>query len=272
MLRALPAELASHSGDYGPLGPLHGRQVAIFGAGASAIDLAALLAMRGGNVTLLARASRVHFQPAPIASTASRIRRVWRRIWTPASHGLGDGWLMRACADAPGLIHSLPDAMRGAILRNTLGPAGGYFIRDSLMRNTALRLGRTLEGARASDGRVQLLTKAPDGTRETVSAEHVIAATGYRVDLRRVRFLDAPLLARLRMRDHVPALSADFESSVPGLYFAGLAAAGSFGPALRFVQGAAHPARRLAAHLPRVLVRRQVSVPATLVNTPHSTA
>jgi hypothetical protein len=38
-------------------------------------------------------------------------------------------------------------------------------------------------------------------------------------------------------------------SSVPGLYFVGVAAANSFGPLLRFACGADYTARRLAPHL-----------------------
>jgi hypothetical protein len=45
------------------------------------------------------------------------------------------------------------------------------------------------------------------------------------------------LLTQLRDLDGSPVLSQHFESSVEGLYFAGLAAAYSFGPLLRFVLG-----------------------------------
>ena len=44
-------------------------------------------------------------------------------------------------------------------------------------------------------------------------------------------------------------LSADFESSLPGLFFAGPVAAASFGPVMRFAVGAKFTARRLSRHL-----------------------
>jgi hypothetical protein len=100
-----------------------------------------------------------------------------------------------------------------------------------------------------------------NGTRETLLADRLIAATGYKVDLRKLDFLGPDVLANLRMVDHTPVLSARFEGSVPGLHFAGLMAARSFGPALRFVMGARHPARKLARELPKSLARRAVSVP-----------
>jgi hypothetical protein len=47
----------------------------------------------------------------------------------------------------------------------------------------------------------------------------------------------------------MPFLSTDFESSVPGLYFTGLAAAGSFGPLMRFMYGTEFAAQRISQHI-----------------------
>jgi hypothetical protein len=46
-----------------------------------------------------------------------------------------------------------------------------------------------------------------------------------------------------------PILTRHFESSVPGLYFIGPAAAASFGPMMRFTFGARYAARRLTRAL-----------------------
>jgi lysine/ornithine N-monooxygenase len=88
-----------------------------------------------------------------------------------------------------------------------------------------------------------------DGKTECLAADHVIAATGFRTDVRRMSFLSAPLRARLDTAHHAPALSSHFESKVPGLYFVGPATANSFGPVMRFVAGAQFTAHRLAARL-----------------------
>jgi len=88
----------------------------------------------------------------------------------------------------------------------------------------------------------------------------VIAATGYRVDLNRLSFLSAETRQRIQLTGGSPALSANFESSVPGLYFVGLPAAHTFGPFLRFACGAGFAARRLVKHLGR-RSPRGVSVP-----------
>jgi len=88
-----------------------------------------------------------------------------------------------------------------------------------------------------------------DGKSEHLAADHMIAATGFRTDVRRMSFLSAPLRARLDTAHHAPALSSHFESTVPGLYFVGPASANSFGPVMRFVAGAQFTAHRLAARL-----------------------
>ena len=46
-----------------------------------------------------------------------------------------------------------------------------------------------------------------------------------------------------------PAVSRSFESSVPGMYFVGFAAAPDFGPVMRFVLGADFAARRVSRHV-----------------------
>jgi hypothetical protein len=95
-----------------------------------------------------------------------------------------------------------------------------------------------------------------DGEERTVSTDHVIAGTGYRVDLRRLTFLSTAIRSQLRASAFVPILSAEFESSIPGLYFIGLASAQTFGPSMRFVVGARFTARRLARHFSRTSSHR----------------
>jgi hypothetical protein len=81
------------------------------------------------------------------------------------------------------------------------------------------------------------------------ATEHLIAGTGYRVDLSRLPFLDDQLRGRLRLVAGAPALSSSFEASAPDLYFVGLASAHSFGPIMRFLHGADYSAHRLVSHL-----------------------
>jgi hypothetical protein len=84
-----------------------------------------------------------------------------------------------------------------------------------------------------------------------LATEHVIAATGYRADIRRLPFLSAGIISQLKLFNNVPKLSSHFESSVPGLLFVGPAAVDSFGPVLRFACGAKFTASRLSNYLAR---------------------
>ncbi|HCU92919.1 MAG TPA: dimethylaniline monooxygenase, partial [Actinobacteria bacterium] len=77
----------------------------------------------------------------------------------------------------------------------------------------------------------------------------VIAATGYRAELRRLGFLDERLRSRLDTVGGTPAVHADYQTSVPGLYVIGPAVAPSFGPVMRFVYGSAHAARTVTRSL-----------------------
>ena len=87
------------------------------------------------------------------------------------------------------------------------------------------------------------------GNGQTFETEHIIAATGYKVDLRRLAFLDETLRSEIKTFNGSPQLDATFESSAPGLYFVGIASAQSFGPLMRFVYGAKHAATILARHV-----------------------
>ena len=75
--------------------------------------------------------------------------------------------------------------------------------------------------------------------------DHLLLATGYRVDVTRYPFLAPALRETIRTRDGYPELDVGFESSVPGLHFLGTPAAGTFGPLCRFVVGSKYAAREL---------------------------
>jgi hypothetical protein len=110
-------------------------------------------------------------------------------------------------------------------------------------------LGHTIRDADERQGRAELRVQGPDGQLATIRTDHVIAATGYRFDVRALPFLGPQLAATIRAADGWPLLSTHFESSVPGLYFTGLASARHFGPVMRFLVGADCTARRVAAHV-----------------------
>jgi thioredoxin reductase len=123
-----------------------------------------------------------------------------------------------------------------------------------------LHLGCTPQGAEARNGRVHLKLRAAGGSEQEIETGHIIAATGYKVDLERLRFLNPEIRSDLKALSGAPVLSSRFESSIPGLYFAGVAAANSFGPVMRFAFGAGFAARTLTRALSKSLSKERASV------------
>jgi thioredoxin reductase len=245
-LAALAPELGSHSYEHHKLAKFGGRRVAVVGGGASAIDLASLLQERGCEAQLICRGRALKFG----TPTDGKRRSLWQRIRHPRS-GLGPGLRSRLCTDAPLLFHALPAPLRLEIVRRHLGPFASWRMRDKFAKCAPALTGHEILSAQPKDRRVELSLKAPDGRTVLESFDHVIAATGYRVDLRRLSFLDSTLQAALARVNETPVLSSRFESSVKGLFFVGPVAANSFGPLMRFAFGARFASRRLIPCLGR---------------------
>jgi FAD-dependent urate hydroxylase len=243
VLANLGPEFASHTSAHANLGAFKGQEVTVIGAGQSALETAALLHEHDAEVRVLVRAWSVDWNvdPEPLP------RPLPRRLRRPMS-GLGPGLRVWFYSKRPDLFQYLPQATRLHAVRTTLGPAGAWWLRERVLGRVPVLLGHTVRAARAEDGRVRLEMENVDGPIE-LTCDHVIAGTGYRVDLRRLAFLEPALLARIRHVGQAPVLSPSFESSLPGLYFVGLAAANHFGPVMRFVYGANFTARRLTAAL-----------------------
>jgi lysine/ornithine N-monooxygenase len=240
-LTGVPTELVSHSSVHRNLNRFSGREVIVIGGGASAIDIAVLLHECGASARLVSRreAVEVHDKmllPRPVRERAKR----------PLST-IGPGWRSWFYANLPQIFYLLPRDRRTSIVRTYLGPAGGWFMKERLSHVSHFRGCRILDATARKEGIEMRIDR--DGKTECLAADHVIAATGFRTDVRRMSFLSAPLRARLDTAHHAPALSSHFESTVPGLYFVGPATANSFGPVMRFVAGAQFTAHRLAARL-----------------------
>jgi thioredoxin reductase len=261
-LAHLSAEFLSHSACHREVEPFRGRSVVVIGGGASALDLAGLLREAGADVQLVSRGEALKFHRQPTNKPHSW----WQRVRHPQS-GLGPGLRSRFYAEAPMAFHYLPERMRLDVVRRALGPSGGWFIRDKVMGKMPLHLGCTPQGASVQNGKVHLNVRAADGNAREIVAEHVIAATGYKVDMERLKFLNLEIRSKVKALNGAPVLSSSFESSVPGLYFGGLAAANSFGPVMRFAFGAGFAARTITGALAKSLSRKTASVPVRSVVT-----
>ena len=251
----LPASAFSHSSEYGSVAHLAGRRVAVIGSGASAIDVAAVAHEAGAQVTIISGRDAIAFHSAPAR------RRLRQKIRRPDT-GIGAGWSHWFYVNGPDAFRLLPKFTRLRIVTTALGPAPGWFMKDRILGRVPVLNKRVPVGAAMDGDTVRLDLQGRGGERDIFFADHIIAATGFRVDMSRLEMLDAGILAGLRLQEGAPVLSSQFETSVPGLYAIGPAAAFSFGPVMRFVYGAEFAVPRVAGHLVRECVgsrRRQVS-------------
>ena len=259
-LAHLPSEFLSHSARHREVEPFRGRSVVVIGGGSSAMDLAGLLHEAGANVQLVSRRSELKFHSQP----TGKPRSWWQKIRHPQS-GLGPGCDRDSLPMRRALSYYLPERLRLEIVRRTLGPSGGWFIRDKVIGKVPLHLGCTPQGAEIRNGKVHLSVQAADGSKQEIVTEHIIAATGYKVNLERLKFLNPEIRSKVKAIQGAPVLSSTFESSIPGLYFAGVAAANSFGPVMRFAFGAGFAARTVTRALAKSASRESASIPVRSV-------
>ncbi|MFB7503109.1 FAD-dependent oxidoreductase [Streptomyces broussonetiae] len=248
-LRHLPPALVTHSSHHADLDRFRGRDVTVVGGGQAALETATLLAAQGTRVRVLARADRLCWNEVPPPWE----RPWWRTVRSPHS-GLGPGWRNWFYAERPGLYRRLPERTRTRIAAGALGPAGAWWVREQVEHRVEMLLGREIVAAREVPDGLRLETVGPSGGMGSLHTGHVIAATGFRATLDRLRLVSPELREVLATgADGAPEVGAEFESSYPGLFLAGLVTAAGFGPAMRFVHGAAFTAGTLVRGVRRRL-------------------
>jgi cation diffusion facilitator CzcD-associated flavoprotein CzcO len=245
---ALPPELVSHSSVHTSFDAFAGRSVAVVGAGQSAIESAALLHEVGADVEVIARTPEINWLHR--SSWLHHIGAMRRLLYAPADVGpAGISWLIAA----PRLYRLLPQRQGWPLTLRSIRPAAAAWLYPRV-GGVRLTTGTSVRSADAVDGRARL--RLDDGSERTV--DHLLLATGYRVDAAKYDFLPREIVTALRLVNGHPELDWTLQSAVDGLYFAGAPAAWSFGPLMRFVAGSAFAGRRLVAGiLPRRMSRRR---------------
>ena len=242
-LSHLPEPRVAHSSRMLEVQHYAGRSVTIIGAGQSALETAALLHEAGARVTVLVRRQRVDW------NGPSKPRPLLERIIRPDA-GIASGWASWAISEMPRTFRRVfAPEKRHRFVADAYGASGSWWLRDRVDRRIEILLGCHAQAAALADGGVRLSMASPEGAREKVT-DHVIAATGYRVNIERLAYLDAELLSGIRREaGGIPALSSRFETSVPGLFIIGITSAPVFGPIMRFMYGAKHVAPVLARRM-----------------------
>lgn len=249
----IPLDLASHSSEQRDLARFRGKKVVVIGGGQSALESAALLHERQADVELIVRNNAVHW--------------TWQRPWLHTFRPVGAllyAWpdvgpaLISHAVAKPSLYRSLPRRIQDSWRFKSLRPNGVGWLKPRL-GDVRISPGRGVRSAAIRGKRLEL--KLSDGSERSV--DHVLMATGYRVNVRKYEFLSASLRSALSLVDGCPVLTRGFESSVSGLHFLGAPAMWSFGPLMRFVAGADFAARTMT----KAVVRADATVarPAAVV-------
>ena len=235
----LPASLASHSCDHRDLRKFAGQRIAVIGAGQSALESAALLHEAGAQVEVIVRAPGVHW--------------LWQRPWL---HKWPISTLLYAWPDVgpagvshivarPNLFRRLPRSVQDRLAPRSIRPAGASWLKPRV-DGVPITTGCKVISAALAGEEVEI--SLDDASKHRV--DHVLLATGYRVNIALYSFLSRGVLDSIDRFDGYPKLNPRFESSAPGLHFLGAPAAWSFGPLMRFVAGTWFAARGLARAFP----------------------
>ncbi len=229
----LPFTLASHACAHCELSRFAGKKVAVIGAGQSALESAALLREMGAEVEVFVRAPFVRW--------------LWRQKWFHtfkpvarllyAPPDVGQAGLSHIVA-RPNLFRRLPRPVQDRWGKRAIRAAGAAWLNP---RCAPIRIKTSTSVISASPRGERLSLRLSDNTERFV--DHMLLATGYRVDISRYPFLTGQILESIRRINGYPQLDSGFQTSMPGLHFLGAPAAWSFGPLMRFVAGAEFASR-----------------------------
>ncbi len=236
---SLTTQYASHSCEQRDLRQFARKRVAVIGGGQSALESAALLHEAGAEVEVVVRQRQIHWLTR--SAKLHRLGPISRLLYHQSDVGPA---VVSQLVSRPNLFRLLPQRLQDRFGVRSIRPAGAAWLQPRL-KEVPISTGRSVISAVPVGGRIAL--KLDDGTERCV--DHVLLATGYRVDISRYSFLAQDLLRSIRRIDGFPLLDAGFETSVPGLHFLGAPAAWSFGPLMRFVAGTSFASRALTLRL-----------------------
>jgi FAD-dependent urate hydroxylase len=233
----LTAERVSHTSDHHAFDRFRSKKVVVIGGGQSGLESAALLHENGAEVEVITRRPIHWLQDNKALETRPFIERIrYPKAATAA------GWYHWGIEHLPYAFHGLPRDVKDRQIQNRFGPAGAGWLKPRLLNLVPIHEGIIEEIGEADNTITLTITN-----NKVVRADHVMLATGYHVDIRRLPMLTPALLSRIQTYQNAPILNKRFESNVRGLYFVGISSVSSFGPFYRFVAGTQATARCLSS-------------------------
>jgi FAD-dependent urate hydroxylase len=211
-----PASHLSHTCDHVNFTDLQGKRCLILGGRQSAFEWAALLHEAGVDAVHVS-----HRHPSPSYTEAD-----WK--WVPP--------LLENMVSDPGWFRNLPEDEQRAVSRRLWGEGRlkvEPWLKDRIEKGPVTIWPETQVTGCDIEPDDSLRVHLDNG--ETLAVDHVICATGYKVQVDRIPFLAAGnIFPDLRIRNGFPELDLQFQSSVPGLYFTSMPAGQDFGPFFGF--------------------------------------
>ena len=154
--------LVTHTSRITGFAEFKGRDVAVIGAGQSALEAAALLHEAGARPQLLVRKDAILWQ-----TRVSKERSLWRRLRSPIAE-LGTGPKAWALTHFPGAMHRFPAAWRTRFVKSHLPAEGAWWLRERVENRVPVHFGTTVVEAREAASRVSLrLRIAKDGSERS---------------------------------------------------------------------------------------------------------
>lgn len=237
----MPSALVSHSSDHRDLSQFSGKTIAVIGAGQSALESAALLRETGADVQVFAR--QLHLNWVGLHPRLHRLGLVSRLMYS--DRDVGPAGLSRLVA-APHMFRRFPRGLQGRMAYRAIRPAVAGWLAKRI-EDLPIAFGCQVMDASVRGSKAFL--RFGNGVER--SFDHVLLATGFRVDVAQYDFFSETIKQQLRSADGFPVLKRGLESSVPGLHFLGKPAAWSFGPLVGFVSGTEFASRELLTSLRR---------------------
>ncbi|WP_108670323.1 NAD(P)-binding domain-containing protein [Peribacillus acanthi] len=226
-MKEVSSNLLSHTSGYTDFSQFKGKKVAVIGSGQSAWEAAGLLNREQAEVELIYRRKGPNY-------AGSRENEILLRDLGEVFYTLPLKEKKTMWGQSPGSVaHFLEKYVEGLV------PQTGEVGIESLTP--------------ISDDEIKItLTNG-----EEKKVNHIIVATGFRINLDRVPFMDQKLLQKIEREElpQFPKLSEFFESNIQGLYFAGPLSSHSHGPTFRFILGLKKTSSTILKSITRELVK-----------------
>lgn len=211
-----PKERFSHNADCVDFQQLQGKRCLIVGGRQGAFEWAGLLSEYAAHVDIVYRHDTPEFTPSD-----------WSWVYPLIEKTRKDpGWFRR-------LSQTEKDAIDSKFWFEGRGQLEDWLVkkydRDNvkIWPNTSVSQCKAMENGNLKIGL---------NNGAFLEIDHIILATGYQVDVKKLPILAAGNLAdRLRSNDGYPILDVGLQSNIPGLYFTGIHAVKDFGPMFFFV-------------------------------------